>query len=166
MTFRLKERSIQALAMLALACVCAFAGSARAAASGRASAKCMSGQNRVAAEICDSGDPRASKVTAEVRRLKQRYALQAVMFGVWRGRTQLVSGALGSALPGVRATREMYFRIGNTTESFETTLLMQLVDQRKIRLDDKLAKWYPGCLSQTRSRSECWRPAPLATPTT
>lgn len=129
--------------MLALVCMCEFAGSARAASSGRASAKCVLGQNRVAAEICDARDRRASKVIAEVRRLKQQYALQAVMFGVWRGRTELVSGAMGSALPGARATREMYFRIGNTTESFETTLLMQLVDRGKIHLDDKVAKWYP-----------------------
>jgi len=129
--------------MVALVSICMLVGSAEAASGGLASAKCNVGQRGAAADICAAGDPRASEVIAAVRRLKQRYALQAVMFGVWRGRTGLVSGALGSALPGVPATRQMYFRIGNTTESFETTLLLQLVDRGKIRLDDKLAKWYP-----------------------
>jgi CubicO group peptidase (beta-lactamase class C family) len=65
------------------------------------------------------------------------------MFGAWRGRDEVVSGALATALPGVPATRAVYFRIGNTTESFETTLLMQFVDRGKLRLDDKVSKWYP-----------------------
>ena len=140
---RLKKCSIKTLAMLALMSVGTFVGSARAATGGRTSAQCALGQHLAAAEICAARDPQISKVSATVRHLKQHYALQAVMFGVWRGRTQLLSGALGSALPGVRATPSSSFRIGNTTESFETTLLMQLVDRGKIRLDDKLAKWYP-----------------------
>lgn len=139
----MRKRSIRTVAMIGLVSTCMFVGYAGAASGGVASATCIRGQRSVAAEICAAGDPRASEVIAALRRLKERYALQAVIFGVWRGRTDLVSGALGSALPGVRATPEMYFRIGNTTESFETTLLLQLVDQGKVRLDDKLAKWYP-----------------------
>ncbi len=130
-------RILAILAILAILSTCPFVGSAHAASGGAASAGAAS------AGATFARDPGAAAVIAAVRRLKQRYALQAVMFGVWRGRSELVSGAMGTALPGVRATRGMYFRIGNTTESFETTLLMQLVDRGKIRLDDKLAKWYP-----------------------
>ena len=70
-------------------------------------------------------------------------ALNSMVFGVWRNGRPLVTGALGSALPGVRATRDMHFRIGNVTESLTTTLLLQLVDQRKVRLNDPVSKWYP-----------------------
>jgi CubicO group peptidase (beta-lactamase class C family) len=38
----------------------------------------------------------------------------------------------------------MHFRIGNVTETFECTLLLQLVDQGKIRLDDPVSKWLPS----------------------
>lgn len=132
--------TLLALAVVSAVMAVGFAG----AASGRGtSAKCLPGQQPVGARICAASGLRAVKVIATVRRLQRRYALQAVIFGVWRGRKEVVSGALGTALPGVPATREMYFRIGNTTESFETTLLMQLVDQGKIRLDDKLSKWFP-----------------------
>jgi hypothetical protein len=44
-------------------------------------------------------------VIATVRTLQRRDSLQAVIFGVWRGRKELASGALGIALPGVPATR-------------------------------------------------------------
>src|SRR5690348_1954488 len=124
-------RILAILAMLAILSTCPFAGSAHAASGGAVSA------GGASAGATSARGPRAATVIAAVRRLKQRYALQAVMFGVWQGRSELVSGAMGTALPGVRATRGMYFRIGNTTESFETTLLMQLVDRGKIRLDDK-----------------------------
>jgi CubicO group peptidase (beta-lactamase class C family) len=80
---------------------------------------------------------------AAVRELLQQYSLRAVLFGVWVDRKELVTGALGNAYPGVRASRRMHFRIGNTTEAFTTTLLLQLVDEGRIRLDDRLSKWYP-----------------------
>ncbi|MGH9080169.1 MAG: serine hydrolase domain-containing protein [Acidimicrobiales bacterium] len=79
-----------------------------------------------------------------VRGLQAQYSLNSVIFGVWANGVPVVTGAIGTALPGVPATREDHFRIGNTTESLETTLLLQLVDRGKIRLDDPLSKWYPS----------------------
>ena len=76
--------------------------------------------------------------------MRSTYSLRAVVFGVWDGQKQVISGAVGNAYPGVDATRAMHIRIGNTTESIETTLLLQLVDRRKIRLSDHLSKWFPG----------------------
>ena len=121
-----------------------LAGSASAGVRHRTTARCGPGQRPVGVQICAAGGHRAAAVVSTVRTLRRRYALNAVIFGAWRGRKPVASGALGTALPGVRATRAMYFRIGNTTESFETTLLMQMVDAGKIRLSDKLSKWYPG----------------------
>ncbi len=56
----------------------------------------------------------------------------------------MVTGAVGNAYPGFVATPNMHFRIGNTTESFETTLLLQLVQEGKISLNDPLSKWFPS----------------------
>jgi D-alanyl-D-alanine carboxypeptidase len=140
---RVKDGSRGILLALAAVSVVMVIGLPGAASGRGASAKCLSGQHPVGAQICAAGGSRAVRIVATVRRLQRRYALQAVIFGAWRGRNEVVSGALGTALPGVPATRAMYFRIGNTTEAFETTLLMQLVDRGKIRLDDELSRWYP-----------------------
>lgn len=40
--------------------------------------------------------------------------------------------------------RADHFRIGNTRESFTTTLLLQLVDQGHVRLDDPVSNWFPS----------------------
>lgn len=66
------------------------------------------------------------------------------MYGAWINRRTLASGALGEARPGVAVTRADHFRIGNTTETFTTTLLLQLVDQGRVRLEDPLSNWFPS----------------------
>lgn len=140
---RARKRLVASALIVVLVIACGVIASAGAAPGGLASAKCLVGERSVAAEICAATGPVASKVIAAARGLKRRYSLEAVIFGVRRGRNELVSGAVGTGLPGVAATREMHFRIGNTTESFETTLLLRLVDRGKVRLDDKLSRWYP-----------------------
>ncbi|MDT3697207.1 MAG: serine hydrolase domain-containing protein [Ignavibacterium sp.] len=39
--------------------------------------------------------------------------------------------------------REYIFRIGSNTKTFVITVLLQLVDEKKISLDDKLSKYFP-----------------------
>ncbi len=110
-----------------------------------ASARCSSNQTAVAADVCTAkGDARGPQTLALVRKLQAKYSLKSVIFGVWEGGTEVVSGALGTSYPLVPASRAMHFRIGNVTETFETTLLLQLVDRGKIRLDDPVAKWLPS----------------------
>jgi D-alanyl-D-alanine carboxypeptidase len=67
-----------------------------------------------------------------------------VTFGVWQQGKPVVTGAIGNAYPGFAATPAMHIRIGNTTETFETTLLLQLVQKGKISLSDPLSKWFPS----------------------
>lgn len=74
---------------------------------------------------------------------KEKHNLKAVVFGVWQDNKLVASGALGDSMTGVPATKDMHFRIGGITETFLTTLLLQLVDAGKISLDDKLSKWLP-----------------------
>jgi D-alanyl-D-alanine carboxypeptidase len=86
----------------------------------------------------------ASDITNTVRDVAKQDSLHSVIFGVWRHGEAVATGALGTAYPGVPATVDDHFRIGNVTEAMEATLLLQLVQQGKISLDDKLSKWYPS----------------------
>jgi D-alanyl-D-alanine carboxypeptidase len=79
-----------------------------------------------------------------IKSLKAQYALRSVTFGVWQRGKPVVTGAIGNAYPGFNATPDMHIRIGNTTETFETTLLLQLVQKGKISLNDPLSKWFPS----------------------
>src|SRR5260370_29363232 len=69
--------------------------------------------------------------------------MKGVGWGGGGGETKWVWGAARPGGGGAAATRAMHFRIGNVTETFETTWLLQLVDQGKIRLDDPVSKWLP-----------------------
>jgi D-alanyl-D-alanine carboxypeptidase len=111
----------------------------------QASGNCASGQTSVGADVCVAkNNSVARQVVAQVRALKTQYSLKAVIFGAWQGKSPLLSGAIGTSYPGVSANRAMHFRIGNTTETFETTLLLQLVDRGKIKLNDPVSKWLPS----------------------
>ncbi len=95
-------------------------------------------------------NPVAGQVVAEVRALQKQYSLKAVIFGAWKGTAPIVSGAIGESYPAVSANRSMHFRIGNVTETFETTLLLQLVDRGKIKLSDPVSKWLPSLPNASR----------------
>jgi CubicO group peptidase (beta-lactamase class C family) len=46
-------------------------------------------------------------------------------------------------MSGVPATTKMHFRNGAVAISYISTLLLRLVDDGKVKLDDKLSKWLP-----------------------
>ena len=46
-------------------------------------------------------------------------------------------------MTGVPATTKMHFRNGAVAISYVATLLLVLVDVKKVTLDDKLSKWLP-----------------------
>jgi D-alanyl-D-alanine carboxypeptidase len=78
-----------------------------------------------------------------MKQLRRSSDLNSMVFGVWSDGRPLITGALGRALPDVPATRDMHFRIGNVTEAFTTTLLLQLVDEGKVKLSAHVSKWFP-----------------------
>jgi D-alanyl-D-alanine carboxypeptidase len=80
---------------------------------------------------------------ALVRREMRAHDLKAVIFSVRVGKRDLVTGAMGDAMTGVPATTRMHFRIGNIAIAYLTTVLLRLADQRRLSLDDRLAKWFP-----------------------
>ena len=46
-------------------------------------------------------------------------------------------------MTGVPATTDMHFRNGAVAISYMSTLLLHLVDEKKVSLDDKVSKWLP-----------------------
>jgi CubicO group peptidase (beta-lactamase class C family) len=56
---------------------------------------------------------------------------------------EIVTQALGDSMAGVPATTEMHFRNGAVAISYVSTLLLQLVDEKKVSLDDKVSTWLP-----------------------
>jgi CubicO group peptidase (beta-lactamase class C family) len=56
---------------------------------------------------------------------------------------EVVTQAVGESMTGVPATPNMHFRNGAVAISYVATLLLKLVDEKKVSLDDKLSKWLP-----------------------
>ena len=95
------------------------------------------------AQTAYAAAPSAKKVTETVSALSEKYPVRSTLYGVWVDGRPLVTGALGKARPGVAASKAAHFRIGNVTESFTTSLLLQLVDEGLVSLDDPIAGWLP-----------------------
>jgi D-alanyl-D-alanine carboxypeptidase len=70
--------------------------------------------------------------------------LHATIVSVWRGQRNLVTAALGTSMTAVPATIPMRFRIGSVAFSYLSTLLLQLRDEGKLRLSDRLSRWLPN----------------------
>lgn len=79
----------------------------------------------------------------ELEALKEEHGVTALLFGLWRGDREILTRALGTSMTGVPATTDMHFRIGAVSFTSLTTMLLQLAEQRLVRLDDPLAKWFP-----------------------
>ncbi|MGV9348672.1 serine hydrolase domain-containing protein [Streptomyces spiralis] len=59
--------------------------------------------------------------------------------GVWRGTSGVAE--LGTSRPVPVGGK---FRVGSITKTFVATVVLQLVDEGRLRLDDTVAKWLPG----------------------
>lgn len=56
---------------------------------------------------------------------------------------EVLTQAVGESMTGVPATPAMHFRNGAVAISYVSTLLLILVDEKKVALDDKLSTWLP-----------------------
>src|SRR5437763_13427904 len=73
----------------------------------------------------------------------KEHNLKALIVQVTAGGRQLYTEALGESMSGVPATPAMHFRNGAMAFTYISTILMELVDQKKVSLDDKLSKFLP-----------------------
>ncbi|RDH75916.1 class A beta-lactamase-related serine hydrolase [Mycolicibacterium moriokaense] len=89
-------------------------------------------------------DPaKADAVMAIVRNTMAEAHLKAAIIRVTIDGKEIVTRAVGDSMTGVPATTDMHFRNGAVAISYVSTLLLILVDEKKVSLDDKLSKWLP-----------------------
>ncbi|BCT77647.1 hypothetical protein SCMU_34890 [Sinomonas cyclohexanicum] len=85
----------------------------------------------------------AAKVRSIVADTMAADHLNAVIVRVTIDGRPVITEAFGESMPGVPATTDMHFRNGAVAISYMSTALLQLVDEKKASLDDKLATWLP-----------------------
>jgi CubicO group peptidase (beta-lactamase class C family) len=86
---------------------------------------------------------KADAVMRIVRDTMAQAHLKAVIVRVTVDGKEVVTQALGESMTGVPAATNMHFRNGAVAISYVSTLLLKLVDEKKVNLDDKLSKWLP-----------------------
>ncbi|CQD04973.1 lipoprotein LpqK [Mycobacterium lentiflavum] len=92
----------------------------------------------------DSADQaKADAVMRVVGNFMTQTHLKAVIVRVTVDGKEVVTRAVGDSMTGVPATTDMHFRNGAVAISYVSTLLLKLVDQKKLSLEDRLSKWLP-----------------------
>jgi CubicO group peptidase (beta-lactamase class C family) len=86
---------------------------------------------------------RADAVMRVVQIFMTQAHLKAAIVRVTVDGKEVVTQAVGDSMTGVPATTDMHFRNGAVAISYVSTLLLKLVDQKKVSLDDRLSKWLP-----------------------
>jgi CubicO group peptidase (beta-lactamase class C family) len=87
-------------------------------------------------------DPaKADAVLKIVRDTMAEKHLRAVIVRATIDGKEVVTRAFGESMTGVPATTDMQLRNGAVAISYVSTLLLRLVDEKKVSLDDKLSKW-------------------------
>jgi CubicO group peptidase (beta-lactamase class C family) len=90
-----------------------------------------------------TGSAGAVAVLRIVDEVMSQSHLRAVIVRVTKDGKEVVTKAVGESMTGVPATPDMHFRNGAVAISYVSTLLLRLVDQGKVKLDDKLSTWLP-----------------------
>jgi CubicO group peptidase (beta-lactamase class C family) len=85
----------------------------------------------------------ANAVLRIVNDVMSKSHLKAVIVRVTEDGKEIVTRAVGESMTGVPATTDMHFRNGAVAISYVSTLLLRLVEEKKVKLDDKLSTWLP-----------------------
>jgi CubicO group peptidase (beta-lactamase class C family) len=98
-----------------------------------------------------STDPaKADAVMRIVDDVMKQSHLKAVIVRVTQDGAEVATRAVGESMTGVPATPAMHFRNGAVAIWYVSTLLLRLVDEKKVSLDDKLSKWLPDVPNSDR----------------
>ena len=135
---RRRVLSVGTIAALACAIVGAFP-----AAAGAGVMRCPSGQFDRGG-TCTSFASAAKRVVSITRSVMSGEDGEGTILRVDVGNRTLVSRGLGLSMAGVRVTPDMNFRVGSMAIPALTTIALQLQDERRLNLDDKLSRWYPN----------------------
>ncbi|WP_433447754.1 serine hydrolase domain-containing protein [Streptomyces sp. CA-142005] len=88
----------------------------------------------------------ARQLDGAVREVMHEANIPGVTVGIWTpGRPSYVrSFGVADKSTGQRMTPDLYVRIGSETKTFTVTALLQLVDRKKVGLDDPIGKYIGG----------------------
>lgn len=91
-----------------------------------------------------STDPAKADIVNEVveANIEKRH-LRSVIVKVTIDGKEILTRAYGESMTGVPAATDMHFRNGAVAISYVSTLLLVLVDEKKVSLDDKVGTWLP-----------------------
>jgi CubicO group peptidase (beta-lactamase class C family)/pimeloyl-ACP methyl ester carboxylesterase len=95
------------------------------------------------ADGCVSRTAARRQVEAIVSDEITRQGLKAAIVRVDTGAEPLLSRAYGRSMAGVPANSRMHFRIGSMAIPYLITVLLQLQDEGRLSLDDKLSQYRP-----------------------
>src|SRR5439155_2756646 len=99
--------------------------------------------NAPAASAVSSQSEQSSAIATIVQKAMKTEHLRAVIVKVTQGDKVIMSQAFGESMTGVPATTAMHFRNGAVAFSYLGTLLMEFVDEHKVKLDDTIDHWMP-----------------------
>jgi CubicO group peptidase (beta-lactamase class C family) len=96
-------------------------------------------------EAAQSEAVRSQVVTIQnvVRAAMKQYHVKALIVQVRSGGSNVYTAAFGESMSGVPATPNMHFRNGAMAFTYMSTMLLELVDQKKVALDTKLSRFRP-----------------------
>ena len=87
----------------------------------------------------------SAAISSTLAGIKDKYKLNAIVFGAEQDGKPLYRAALGVSTNGVPATTDMHFRIGGVGWQVLSTILLRMVEQEpaRIALTDRVSRWYP-----------------------
>jgi CubicO group peptidase (beta-lactamase class C family) len=97
-----------------------------------------------------ASSPHADAIAKIIRDTMTQAHLRSVLVRVTVDGKEELTRADGASMTGVTASTAMHFRNGAVAISYVATLLLRLVDEQKVSLDDKLAKWLPSVPNSDR----------------
>ena len=103
---------------------------------------CSGGKIQVGGECVDK-ERAGSEIDKIVRKIMAENDLKAVIAGVAVDGKPVFTKAWGESMTGVPATYDMHFRNGSVAIAYLGVVTLQLQEKGELRLDDKLAKWFP-----------------------
>src|SRR5207237_7842452 len=99
--------------------------------------------NASATSPTPSQSTQASAIATIVQNAMKTEHLRAVIVKVTQGDKVIISQAFGESMTGVPATTAMHFPNGAVAFAYVSTLLMQFVDEQKVKLDDTIERCMP-----------------------
>src|SRR6266550_8934494 len=106
--------------------------------------------NAAATPTPTSQPDQASTIARIVQTAMKTEHLRAVIVKVAQGDKVIMSQAFGESMTGVPATTAMHFRNGAVAFAYLGTLLMEFVDEHKVKLDDTIDHWMPTLLEANK----------------